>query len=353
MTEGSSPPAVASKVAAEVNRVGVREVQRIALPVLGAVAGVAAVDYLLDKFAPGQPPITYAGVDAALVLAIGALFLWASRSDLLQRVVVASNRIAALETTNADLRVKAEKLDTALTAISRLEENLKSVGAERDRAKAEEGETRQANENLERERETLRAELAGLKSELAEKARQLDEAVRKVSDLEKQVETLAAENSSNKARADDLTTRVQSIQGERDAANASLTVARQDLARALAERDFERGANQRAPYTPTLDVAAWTTGFGILSPKAVHVRLTNAGRGVAERVNLSVAAFDGVTPPAFRVAAAWAAIPVSDHRETVVGDLNEFGAPNSLRVLVEYRSQFGPVSPIDMTFNVD
>jgi hypothetical protein len=240
---------------------------------------VAFVGGYLAKFPLAEAIL----VALVLGLAVFVLFLWYSRSHLID-TAVASGRAE-----EASLRKNAE-LESELTRLRPLEPRLK-------------------------ENEVRLAQLSAG-----------HEALRKSADQLKQ------ENDSLRQRA----TSAESAFGEADARARQLET----------NLRAEKNSTARAPYMPEIDVEIRVVGFGILSSKTVQAVVTNVGRGNATGVQTSVRSGDAnqhvvPTPRDFSTT-----LRPGERRTVSLGTLEDFQGRTWVEAIVEYGSQFGPRPPV-------
>lgn len=162
--------------------------------------------------------------------------------------------------------------------------------------------------------------------------------------LSQQLETQTAELERAKAAVQQVTQNLQQTQQQLQSHAARL----QQAEVALQE---EQVSSARAPFMPELDVTLQTTGFGILTPKTVLIRLTNVGSGNAVRVNVSVALNRPNAHGPLQARDFVQVIPPGHSRDIRIVNMRELAGFASIRGVVNYDSQFGPRHAVDMVWN--
>lgn len=275
----------------------------IAVPVVGAIVGIAV-------FLAGLLLAEAVLIGLVIVFVLLAALLWYVRDGLLVRLGTAQSTVAATTRQNTDLQ----------NSLSRLE-------------------------GVEIQRRELQTQLEAKTGQLAERDERVSLLEREKAKLSEEAARLRAETEALQATNDALQTRVAGS----EASVARLTG---ENARLLQGLHDEQVSTARAPHMPAIDVSHYTTGFGILSAKSVHIRVRNVGRGNALNVQVSTASGRGPVQGAVSPRDFWPVITPTEPRDLVIGDLDDFGGDTWIRVVVAFDSQFGPCGPVDISWPV-
>ena len=320
-----------------------------------AIAAIALV-YLAAVFEiaarlEGSPPIALWSSEGLLFTGTAVLLLAIVDLDLSDRLSTANKANDALGHANATLEDQLKDFEATKKRKAELETELSSTVGRLATATNRVTDLEGSVSVLTIERDGLRSANTTLTSELADKTNRLADAAARIGTLEKQVLDLTGQLAGTREELVVTQSRERTAAARIAALDAAVSAVREDSSRKDVELQRERDSTERAGIIPTLDVTTGTSGFGILAPKTVYVRVRNAGRGDATSVELAAAVARRNEEAQLRPVAFWAAIPAGEWRQADVSNLGQLGRDRELRTRVSYQTAFGPGAPIELRFS--